>query len=549
MQHTENIICSNRPYGKSQFYSIIGTSPLRKEKGTQMNNEQLLVIWGLIVGLVVVGTVGEAQESHTQRIELTAHEHAKVVSAQAKSGSLAGAENILDGDSQTSFTFQWGNGGASVLIDLGRPCVLESAVVTNGLSNPLVWLDEISVGPDKEHMRKLLGRPINLAERRPGTRPPAATTEIPLPSSVARYVRVSFRGGGAQGEIAEVALFGRKNFPERHLMFWWGDLQQDVLDKMDYLDQELGVTDLWLDYVASAFPQSSHNSGFDMWVESGALDEFRNRGIRYWLGEHEAFCQMVSCPEDLKDDRKWETLFRQMRHIYTQARNLGFRGLVLDAEDYNGVSQAAWDKYIDGADHVNAWCFADQFGYAGLYYQRGLQYGRALERVWDCPVIQVYEARMYAGKDDCQAGNYWWLKGIHDAGIEIWIATGKTYGAGENEISREHVSLDHLRRWFVWLPEFIGTVYQAYPFAARVLPGFHPWNTRLQAPNYLPKYLDEQLNMAGNCAQGYWIYTEGVREGADPREVLKPEILQRYEITAEDYLDIFRAHPTSRNRF
>lgn len=44
---------------------------------------------------------------------------------------------------------------------------------------------------------------------------------------------------------------------------------------------------------------------------------------------------------------------------------------------------------------------------------------------------------------------------------------------------------------------------QAYPFAARVLPGFHPWISDFGGgvPNYLPKYLDEQLSITENGQQ------------------------------------------------
>ncbi len=465
----------------------------------------------------------------------------RLVAAEARSGNFADPQNAIDGDPETKFTFEWGNGGASLLLKLGQPSVLDAVRVTNGDTNRLVWVTEVWVGPDREHLRSLLGRPVNLHMWRP-----RETTEIPLAPSAARYVRIRFAGGGQTGAISEVAFLGRENLPERHLMCWSGDVQQDFLDKLDYLGRDLGVTDIWLDYVETAFPQTNHNSGFQIWDENGTLREFQKRGIRYWLSEHEAFTQMVNGPEDLRDDLKWETTFRQMRDLYPKARALGFRGLVLDAEDYGGVTADATDRYKDVADFVDAWCFADEFGYAGLYYQRGLQFGRVLKEVWDCPLLQVYEARMYAGKDDCRAGNYWWLKGIHDAGIEIWIATERTYGAGNGEIADSEAP-EHVRRWFVRLPEYIAKAHEAYPFAARILPGFHPWNTRLRRPNYLPKYLDEQLRTARNCALGYWIYNEGNAHAGDPRDVLDREFCKRYGVTPEDYLDVFRRYPTCRN--
>ena len=464
----------------------------------------------------------------------------QVVAASAKGGAVTTPEHIVDGKPETEMHFPWGNGGASVLLDLGGPTVVEGLRVTNGHDNRLHWVTEVEVGADAEHLRPLLGRPVNLAMWRP-----ADTITIPLPPSACRYMRVSVGGGGATGSISEIRVLGRQNRPERHLMCWSGDVQRDFLDKLDYLQHDLGVTDLWLDYVATGFPQTNRNSGFDVWVDTGALEELRGRGINYWLGEHEALSFLVRIPADLHDDRKWETTLRQMRHIYRRARDLGFRGLVYDAEDYLGRSPEIKERYREKADFVDVWCFDDEFGPAGGYYQRGLQVGRVIRQTWGCPLMQVYEARMYTGKGDCRAGNYWWLKGIHDAGVQVWIATEKTYGAGEGEIVGTGAP-EHVTNWFVSLPQFVGKVFDAYPFAARVLPGFHPWNVRLGKPNYLPKYLDEQLRQAANCVQGYWIYTEGTRRAGDPTDTLDAEFCESAGARPTDYLDVLKKHPTSR---
>ena len=61
----------------------------------------------------------------------------------------------------------------------------------------------------------------------------------------------------------------------------------------------------------------------------------------------------------------------------------------MDAEDYVLPSDAAdQEKYLKVADHVDCWTFNDEFGYSGYYYQRGLQFGRVIKEVWDCPVLQ-----------------------------------------------------------------------------------------------------------------------------------------------------------------
>jgi hypothetical protein len=465
----------------------------------------------------------------------------RVVSAEARSGNLSHPEYLVDGKLDTEFTFEWANGGASVVLDLGRPWVVEAVRVTNGHANQVVWLREVAVGADPKHLRPLLGRDVNLPVI--GV---AETAVLPLPPAACRYAKLTFAGGGPTGAVSEATLLGHENRPERHLLCWASDIKRDFLDKMDYLDHDLGVTDVWLDAVASAFTQTSYGAGFDAWVRSGALAEFKRRGIRYWLGEHEAFTTMVNDPEDLRDDLKWETTLRLARVIYGRAKELGFRGIVMDAEDYTGVSEAAKAKYASVADFVDAWCFADEFGFAGQYYQRGLQYGRVVKAAWGGPVMQLYEARIYAGKDDCRAGNYWWLKGIHDAGCEIWIATEKTYGAGKGEVVTEYP--EFARRWFVDMAEYMPQVYRAYPFAARVLPGFAPWVSRIGKPNYLPKYLDEQISQAENCAQGYWIYNEGNPKAGDPRDVLDKAFLRGLGVTAEDYLAVFARHRTERGR-
>ena len=501
-------------------------------------SNSITIVAGICLHMLIASS-SKGQAADGAKQSLTRSPGVRVVGAEAASKSLAHPEHLIDGNVETEFTFQWANGGASVTIDLARPCVISSARLTNGQTDRLIWVREISVGPDPQHLRKLLGRSINL----PKWRGRDAVT-IPLQPSVGQSVCIAFAAGGPKGAIAEVELFGRENFPERHLMCWSGDVQRDFLSKIDYLDRELGVTDLWLDYVETAFPQTNHNSGFRIWQDTGALEAFKKRGLRYWLGEHEAFTFMVNGPEDLRDERRWLTTLRQMHDIYAKARSLGFRGLVMDAEDYGGVSEVAKEKYKDVADHVDAWTFADEFGLAGMYYHRGTQVGRVIREVWGGPVMQVYEARMYAGKNDCRQGNYWWLKGIHDAGNEIWIASEKTYGAGQGEI--ESQAPEYVRRWFVRMEDFIAEAHDAYPFATRVLPGFTPWNTRLRTANYLPKYLDQQLTVAQRCALGYWIYNEGNAHAGDPRDVLDRDFCQKYNVTAEQYLEIFSRHPTSR---
>jgi len=454
--------------------------------------------------------------------------------------------HVCDGDAATETMFVHdpnlpGDIATVLTLDLKQPFVLEGLTVVNGQSKPVRWIEEIEVSGDGETFRPLLGRRVNLPMWRGGDR-----TNIPLGDAVGRYMRVHV-GGVKQGALSELIPSGYPNYPERHVMCWSGDLERDYLAKLDYFEHELRATDLWLDFAETAFPQTNTNSGLELWADSGALDALARRGIRYWLGEHEAFTFMVNSPEDLRDEQRWLTTVQEMRRIYARARQLGFRGIVYDAEDYDGVPEEVREKYTDVADHVCAWTFNDEFGLSGMYYHRGRQAGEAMRGVWPGVVLmQVYEARMYAGIPGCSDGNYWWLKGIHDAGVEIWIATEKSYGAGENEMAAPDVP-SHLVRWFVDPSSFVKDVHKAYPFAARVLPGYHPWNTRTRKPNYLPKYLDEQLEKTRGVARGCWIYCEGNAQGGDPREVLERTVCQKYAVTPEDYLAAFQRHQTSRD--
>lgn len=466
----------------------------------------------------------------------------RLVSVTARD-AYSNPEGAIDGDPQTEFTFVWGNGGAQLLFELGEPSIVERIRITAGPGAAPNFLEEVTIGPDPTKMRGLLARPLNLVAR------PLQKTDFALTPAVGKYLGVRFSGGGKVG-IGEIEAWGRRHRPERHLCHWWsGEVTADFLEAMDYLDHDLGVTDLWIDKVATALPSTRPNRGFEVLERAGVFRELRKRGIRYWLTEDEGFGGLVNSPDDLRDDLQWETTFRRAREIYRQARQLGFRGLAMDAEDYVLPSDpAVVEKYLQAADHVDCWTFHDEFGYAGHYYQRGQQYGKVIREVWGCPVIQYYEAVMYAGRPGCRDGNYWWLKGMHDAGLEIWLATERTYGAGQGELYFPEAGYpEWTTRWFVDLADYLIQTHRAYPFAARVLPGFHPWISDFGGgiPLYLPRYLDEQLEMVEKAAYGCWLYHGGTPRAGDPRKVLKnQEFLARHGLSAQDYLEVFRKHST-----
>ena len=478
----------------------------------------------VIMALAIVSTAPLCRAD-----DLTADDRAAITESKALRNSFTSDPALLiDGDPATELTTNGANSAFEITIDLGRPCVVDGLRVTNGQTNTSLWIAEAAVGPAADDLPALLGRPVNLL-RRPGW-----VTTIPLPPTVGRYVQIRF--AYAQ-DLSEIQILGRENRPERHYCAWWGDVEKDLRQPMDYFADDLGITDIWLDYVETAFPQTNNNFGLDQLAATGVLEEFRQRGIRYWLGEHEWFTQMVNAPEVLADELAWQTTFRQMRSVYRRARELGFTGIVADAEDYY---------------NHHAWQHSEHWGPDGLYYKRGRQIGELLKEIWDCEIIQMWEGRIYGnfqfvgGKGyplDYEKGNYWFCKGLSDAGIRVSFALEKTYGAGEGELAG-HGQLEYLTRWFGHKPEFyVDLTGEAYPFAHRILPGFHPWNCRTKVPNYLPKYLDEQLTEAERLVPAFWIYTEGTPQGGDPRKRLDPAMLKEMGTTAEAYLDVFAKHP------
>jgi hypothetical protein len=461
--------------------------------------------------------------------------------AEAKSlRGTATSPEAVTGGGQGAFLIKGENAAARLMLDLGKSSEVYALRITTPPGNHQTFLTEVSIGSNPTTTRRLLGRSTNLPSWKEG-----GTVDVTLPAdTVGRYLALDFTAGYTDGAVSKVELIGRKNIPERHLLYWAGDLDRDYRGKMDYLANDLGITDIWLDFIETAFPQTNNNASIDTLVESGVLTEFKKRGIRYWLGEHEFFCSLVNSPEQLRDEVRWMTTIRNARAVYSKAKAAGFHGLKMDAEDYDEVPADVKEKYKGDTDHVTGWSFKEEFGYTGLYYRRGLEYGRMLKEVWDCPVIQLYEARIYADKNDSRAGNYWWLKGMHDAGVsDISIAVEKSYGAGNNEIAKDPTCGEHLYRWFIRLPELCDAVQKAYPFARRVIPFFHPWNTRTGAPMYLPKYLQEQLVDATNITTAFGLYLEGNTSGGDPRDVLKADKLAPYGITADDYLDVLKQSP------
>ncbi|MBQ0104990.1 MAG: hypothetical protein KBT47_03015 [Armatimonadetes bacterium] len=467
---------------------------------------------------------------------------AKIVYAEAPGGGLENENALTDGKNDTFASFTNGNQGLKILLDLGKGYNIDYIKIINGKENEtLFFLQDLQLSgfapkgfgtEDKrlqEKMVQVTKRPINLNHGEAGK----GETIIPLPKGmVGRYIYMFINGGGEQASVAETEIYGTPNKPERHLLFWSNDYK-DLIANLPYLT-ETGITDIYLDYCETGFPQTNPNCGFAKLIDSGVLPELKKAGIRYWLGEHEAFTTMIESEEALLDDTLWETSYREMEKVYSKAKELGFSGLCYDAENYQGAIRPA----SEFTDHFTSWSFSSQWGYSGAYYQRGLKVGKIISENLGSRFVGLYECRIYADRNDCRQGHYWWLKGLYDGGVsDIRIATEKTYGAGNNELSIPELP-GHLMYWFEHTDQEIQKIWDAYPFISGVIPGYHPWNTRIKKPCYLPQYLEDQIDEAQRNAPAFWIYNEGNPSAGDPRKTLDQAFCKENGINPNDYYDI-----------
>lgn len=462
----------------------------------------------------------------------------------AVQGGLENPEALIDSDPKTVATFNLGNFGLKVLLDLGAGYKIDFIRITNGKpGQTLFFLDDCQIAgnPPKgfgieaprlqEKMVKPLHRRINLIHGSGGF----GVTEIHLPKGmVGRYVYLFINGGGEKVSLGEIEVYGTYNKPERHLLYW-PNSYTDVSKGIDYL-KEIGITDICLDFVETGFPQTNPNCGFPALDKDGVIKALKKAKIRYWLGEHEAFTTMVTSVNALRDDAKWETTLREMRKIYSKAKELGFTGVLYDAENYQGAIRPK----SEFTDHFTSWSFQEEWGYGGEYYHRGYQVGKVISETLGPNFIQLYECRLYADRNDCRQGNYWWLKGMYDAGVtNIRIETEKTYGAGNNEFKIPELP-SHLMYYFEYTDSEVERIWEAYPFISGVIPGYHPWNVRVKKPCYLPKYLKEQIEDAQRNAPAFWIYCEGNRLNGDPRKTLDREWCKQNGVTPEEYYDVLK---------
>ena len=464
----------------------------------------------------------------------------KTVYIEAVQGTVENTKAMTDGDPSTGVHFTTGNFGLKVVLDLGSGYEIDHVTFINGKEG-VNWLRDLQISAfppkgfgiegsrEQENMIKPLGRPINLNHNGD------AKTEITLPKGiVGRYIYFYVAGGDENAFLNEIEVYGKYNKPERHLLYWYNDFEQ-LKNEIPYL-QEIGITDIYIDNIETGFPQTNSNLNFDDLEKTGVLKALKDAGIRYWIDEHGCFCTLVNSLESLRDDISWRTTIREMEEVYSKAKKLGFTGIMFDAENYMGPLNIR----PEFTDHFTPWSFEEEWGYGGAYYQRGLQVGKVMSETIGPNFINLYEARIYADRNDCRQGHYWFLKGMYDAGVtNIRIATEQTYGAGKGELKSSD-SADFLTSWFRHPDETVEKIWEAYPFISGVIPGFHPWNCRLKKGMYLPEYLKEQIEEAQVNAPAFWLYNEGNPYAGNPTKTLDQSWCQEMGVTGEDYIKVLK---------
>jgi len=467
----------------------------------------LLTLW--CVAALVGAEAGAA--------DLARGDGAQVAAESAQAAVQRPAAGLIDGDPATTFRWEWANGGAEAVIDLGRPARVEEVRIQQGPGDSLCrFVTSIEVSGHQTEWRKV-------SDRWPLVSQPAAWTAIPLRPCVCRYVKLAFASGSREdfAEVASAEVIGKPQERLRIFALYWGDLPG--LAKCADDVAALGVTDLLVSWVDGPAVCSWHQ-GLDAFVDSGAKAALDRAGLRYWLDEHE-LCSIIRTAADIGDDLIWDQACTRARQCYAGAKELGFAGASFDPEHYYG--------------DYHAWGDTAQYGTAGLYYRRGHQLGRAMAEVWPgMQTVHIYEARIYGNFQgvgdpndpniDYSQGHMWWLKGMKDAGIGITLGLEKTYGAGEGEVldalpeaQRAKVQgAGHLFRWFGHKPDwYINLAWQAYPFVDEIIPGFNPWSVSegdISGVRYRPEYLREQLEYARANATACWMYWGGWSSNPDP---------------------------------
>ena len=305
--------------------------------------------------------------------------------------------------------------------------------------------------------------------------------------------------------------------------------------------RQIGITDVWLYPLQGAFPQDQRTEdqkSVDDLQREGILRSYNANGIRYWWMERPVPDYLYVIQSRSSDaspgviwssgespDAAWKAICEGIRLTYGGARAAGFEGIVYDNEGYY--------SYV-GPGKPWLWQGHDQeLGPQGNYYTRGVQIGKAILSVWpEARVMMVY-AIGYPGE-------YWWYKGFHDSGVDLYLAVEHTYGAGPAKAGDQWY-----QHW--WRPgELKGVVqekrafFNFLPDDRHVVSGLFPIDFGAHAPNYDFKYFREQIEQAstlsGSGPFAVWIWPQGEFTPESFRSVAYPA-----GVTAEDYLGVMRS--------
>lgn len=330
----------------------------------------------------------------------------------------------------------------------------------------------------------------------------------------------------------QIHLFGGDVSPRAPLAFWY---------------HEIGITDVWLYSLKGVFPQDQRPSdqrSLSELAHDGVLVGYSANQIRYWWFErpvpdylyysYRAQHPSVDDSDNIWSSRssadgEWDVVCRRIGALYGSLRDAGFAGIVYDNEGYYSYKESERPWVWGGHD--------GELGPDGNYYKRGLEVGAAISAVWPrARAIMVYSFGY--------PGEYWWYKGLHDAGVDIYLGIEHSYGAGPAKPG------DHWYQHWWSRGELTGVVkekcalFNFVPDDRHIISGLFPIDFGRAEPNYDLTYFREQLRQAstltGSGPFAVWIWPQGPFTPGSWKEVRYPEGVSR-----EDYWRLMREYSSA----
>jgi hypothetical protein len=336
---------------------------------------------------------------------------------------------------------------------------------------------------------------------------------------------------GTPASRIDIHLFGGDLGPGAPLAAWY---------------RSVGITDVWLYFVKGVFPQDQPpESQLDLasLEDTGVLAGYRREGIRFWWFERPVPDYLYYLNMGLAElesdgiwgrspsvDRIWESIGISIANTYGRVRNAGFSGLVFDNEAYYSYKGSGTPWLWEGHSR--------ELGLNGNYYRRGLQVGQYIQAAWSgAHIIMVYGIGY--------PGEYWWYRGFHDSGVDLFLAVEHTYGAGPWKPGDQWY-----QHWWspLQLKGVIASKREVFDFIEddrHILAGLFPIDFTLKSQNYAFRYFAQQLGQAaqlsGNVPFGVWIWPQGP---------FTPDSWQTINYTDKssfaDYWEIMKSYSTNR---